>query len=242
MTWNEYNRAANVYGLGDDRRRHLHDRDRRADARRRLGLAHGQVRHGHRQPRVGRGRPRRRSGRHRERGRRRGPVLGDQRRRRQLRRRHVVRVPRASGRHDLRRDRRASARFGRRGLRLLPPVHEEPSRRAHRVRRPRPCARRKRYEDRRVAGLPLRRSAAGRGGRETAARVRAAPARSDRPDALSRHQHAARPRVPEGRAQLLEVRVLHGALRRSRPHDGGRVRGGAVDDERHGRRALPRRR
>ena len=49
------------------------------------------------------------------------------------------------------------------------------------------------------------------------------------------------PGLPQGRAQLLEVGVLHGALRRGGPHDGGRVRGVAVDDERHGRRALPRR-
>ena len=92
-----------------------------------------------------------------------------------------------------------------------------------------------------LAGVPLRRSAAGRVGPETATRVRTAPARPDRPDALPGHQHAARPRVPQGRAQLLEVRVLHGALRRGRPHDGRRVRGGAVDHEWHGRRALPRR-
>ena len=56
---------------------------------------------------------------------------------------------RAPGRHDLRRDRRSSARRGRRGLRLLPPVHEEPARRAHRVRRTRPRAGRQRHEDRR---------------------------------------------------------------------------------------------
>ena len=62
--------------FGHDRWRDLHDGDRRAHARRRPGLAHGQVRHGHRQSRVGRGRPRRRTGRHRQRRRRRRLVLG----------------------------------------------------------------------------------------------------------------------------------------------------------------------
>ena len=161
VTWNEYNRAANVHGLATTGGVISTTGDRRADTRRRFGLADGQVRHGHRQPRVGRGGPCRREGRHCRRRRRRGLVVGASRWGWQLRRRHFVRVPRAPGRHGLRRDRRASACSGRRSPRLLSPVHQEPPRRTHRVRRTRPCAGWQRHEDRCAPGVPLRRSATG---------------------------------------------------------------------------------
>ena len=69
------------------------------------GLGHltPQVRPGHRQPARGRARAGQRRARPRERRREPGPVLGDPRRRRQLRRRHLVHVPPARGRHGLRR-------------------------------------------------------------------------------------------------------------------------------------------
>ncbi len=76
----------------------LDDRHGGPDAGRRLRLAEPPARAHHRQPGLGR----RRAGERRA-GRRlgqeeRGPVLGDPRRRRQLRRRHVVRVPAAQAR------------------------------------------------------------------------------------------------------------------------------------------------
>ena len=73
-------------------RRRVRDRRRRARAqRRRLGPA-ARTRHDDRQPRLRRGRAGRRPRRARERGRARRPVLGAARRRRELRRRHVVRA------------------------------------------------------------------------------------------------------------------------------------------------------
>ena len=68
----------------------------------------------------------------RERRRAPGPVLGDPRRRRQLRRRHVVPVPAARGRHGLRRPDVLAGRAERRGARGLPRV---PPRRAARAQR-----------------------------------------------------------------------------------------------------------
>ena len=77
----------------DAARDQLDDRRRRADARRRLRLAEPQARPDRRQPALRRRRDRRGRARARERDRARGPVLGDPRRRRQLRRRDLVRVP-----------------------------------------------------------------------------------------------------------------------------------------------------
>ena len=51
------------------------------------------------------------------------PVLGDARRRRQLRRRHLVPVPAAPGRHRLRRPDALAARAGGRGAALVPRLH-----------------------------------------------------------------------------------------------------------------------
>ena len=178
--------------IGDDRGRGLHDRGRRADRRWRPRLADGQVRHVHRQPGLRRGRPGRRSGGHRQRDRGPGSVLGDPRRRRQLRRGHVVRVRRPSRRHRHRRHRGTPARRGGRGARHVPPVHEEPRRRHDGVLRSGPRSRRERHQDRRDPGLPLRRPHESRVGPPTVAGVRATPARHDRPDAVSGRQHVAR--------------------------------------------------
>ena len=70
----------------------------RPDAARRRRPPAPQARALDRQPALGRDRHRRRAAAARERDRERGPVLGDPRRRQQLRRGHVVRVPGASGR------------------------------------------------------------------------------------------------------------------------------------------------
>ncbi len=75
-------------------------RGRRADAGRRLRLAHPAARADHRQPGVLRGRAGRRPVRAGQRDRAPGPVLGAARRRRQLRGGHRVRVPAARGRAD----------------------------------------------------------------------------------------------------------------------------------------------
>ena len=64
----------------------------------------------------------------------RGPVLGDPRRRRQLRRRHLVRVPAAPGQGHLRRPDVLRARATPRDvLRVLPRVHRRRARAARRV-------------------------------------------------------------------------------------------------------------
>ena len=73
---------------GDDRRDHRLDRQSAADARRRHRLPDPRLRAVVRQPALGRRRHRRRQVPGRQRERERGPVLGDPRRRRQLRRRH----------------------------------------------------------------------------------------------------------------------------------------------------------
>ena len=73
---------------------------RRPDPRRRHGLADAQVRPEHRQPGRGRGRDGRGGRAAGVRRRESGPVLGDPRRRRQLRRRHQLRVPAARSRSD----------------------------------------------------------------------------------------------------------------------------------------------
>ena len=85
---------------GDHGRTGLHDRRGRADPRRRLGLAGAAARADLRQPPLGRpGDGGRRAG-HRQRDGGAGPVLGAARRRRQLRRRHVVHLRPAPARPD----------------------------------------------------------------------------------------------------------------------------------------------
>ncbi len=88
---------------GDPERHHLDHRRRRPHARRRPRPPDARVRAGDRQPARGRARARERRARPCERGRAPRPVLGDPRRRRQLRRRHVVPVPPARGGEHLRR-------------------------------------------------------------------------------------------------------------------------------------------
>ena len=83
-----------------DRRAHLQHRDRRLDARRRLGLDRAQVRLRGRQPAVRRDRHRRRRDPDRLGARAPGPVLGHARRRRQLRRGDQLPVSPAPDRPD----------------------------------------------------------------------------------------------------------------------------------------------
>ena len=85
-----------------DRRARVHDRHRRADPRRRLGLDRAQVRLRGREPARGRGRHGRRSDPDRVRDRAPGALLGDARRRRQLRRGDPLRAAPAPGRPDRR--------------------------------------------------------------------------------------------------------------------------------------------
>ena len=85
-------------------RRHRLGRDRRDHAGRRRRLPRPQARPDDRRPAGRRARDRRRPAPARGRRDASGPVLGDPRRRRQLRRRDPVPVPAAPGRHDRRRD------------------------------------------------------------------------------------------------------------------------------------------
>ena len=91
-TWGDVDHATHAFGLADPERHHLDDRRRRAHARRRHRPPHPQVRADHRQPARGRDGARRRHA-SRERRRASRPVLGDPRRRRQLRRGHLVPLP-----------------------------------------------------------------------------------------------------------------------------------------------------
>ena len=88
------------------------------------GLGHltRELRPRHRQPARGRDGARERRAGARERGRSSRPVLGDPRRRRQLRRRHLVPVPPAQGRQRLRRPDLLAGRAGRGGALGLPRV------------------------------------------------------------------------------------------------------------------------
>ena len=130
-----------VHGRGrgprarDAVRRHRERRTRRADARWRHRLPRPQVRPDDRQPRLGRGRHRGRPDRDRERRRQPGPVLGDPRRRRQLRRRDPLPVPARAGRDDPER-RAVPAADPRRPAR---PGARSPQRRPRSSRRSRSC-------------------------------------------------------------------------------------------------------
>ena len=100
---------------------HLRGRRRGIDARRRSGLPDPSVRVDGRQPARGRDRHRRRQRPPRQPRRECRPVLGDPRRRRQPRHRHVVHVPSARGRPDrLRRADRLALRARRRDPEGLP--------------------------------------------------------------------------------------------------------------------------
>ena len=182
---------------GHHRRGRLHHGHRRADPRRRRGLADGQVRPHHRQPAGGGGRHRGRGGRHRERRGKPGPVLGTARRRRQLRGRHLLRVPGPPGINRLRRPGRPPRQPGARGTRLLPRAHPGGPRRTHRVLLPVRRPQRTRGETRRHDRLPLRRRPRGRrNGPETTAAIRAASRRPHPAHALPGDQHPQRRRVP----------------------------------------------
>ena len=129
-----------------------------------------------------------------------------------------------------------------RGVRHVPSVHQGPARRGHRVLRARARAGRQRHEAVRAAAVPLR---------AISPRPRPTWRRCGRsgPPAMDLVQPMPYPVVntmlddafPRGALELLEVGVLHRAERRRRADDDRRVRGGAVDHERHDGRALPRR-
>ena len=113
------NRAAQPRSADRD---HLDHGRRGPDARRRPRLPHAPARPDDRQPALGADGPRGRLAGHRQRGREPRPLLGDPRRRRQLRRRHRVHVPGASARDDRRRPDVLRARGRRRVARRVPRV------------------------------------------------------------------------------------------------------------------------
>ena len=96
VLWKEFNRETQLHGLATTGGVVGTHRHRRPDARRRPRLADAEVRPGARQPAVGGDRDGRRPGRARERRREPGSVLGDPRRRRQLRHRRVARIRRCT--------------------------------------------------------------------------------------------------------------------------------------------------
>jgi FAD binding domain/Berberine and berberine like len=98
LTAGEYSTAAGAHGAGDRVRRHRLGRDRRTHPGRRHRVAGPQARPDDRRPAGRRAGDRRRPAAPRGRPVAPGPVLGDPRRRRQLRRRHPLPVPPAPGR------------------------------------------------------------------------------------------------------------------------------------------------
>ena len=222
----------------DPQRHHRDHRRRRAHARRRPRPPDPQVRAGDRQPARGRDGARERRARSRQRGRAPRPVLGDPRRRRQLRRRHVVPLPAPRGRHGDRRSDVLAGGGGRGGALGLPRV---PARRAAR-------AQRLLHERRRAAraavpggaprphrvrrGLVPHRIGGGGGRGDGAVPRRAAGAAHARRAADAAPGAAGRVRWPlPGRRPV----VLARGLRQGDPRRGGRaarqVRRRAADDQ-----------
>ncbi len=103
-------------------RDHLHHRRRRSHARRRAWLPQPTLRADDRQPALGRDGARRRAAGDSQRRRESGPLLGDPRRRRELRRRDRVHLPGATGRHRGRRPDLLGTRGRGRAARRLPRV------------------------------------------------------------------------------------------------------------------------
>ncbi len=114
-------------------RHHLHHGRRRPQPRRRHRPSHSQVRPHHRQHRRRRDGARRRRDGDREQGAARRSVLGDPRRRRQLRHRHRVQVPRACDPHRHRRPDAVAARTIERDPAVVRGLPAEAARRAERV-------------------------------------------------------------------------------------------------------------
>ena len=193
----------------------LQHRHGRADAERRHGLHAAQVRPDLRQPGLGSGRGRGRPPGHRQREREPRPVLGAPRRRRQLRRGHLVRVRPAPGRAaDLRRADRLPDGPGGRGAQLPPGLHRRRAGGAQRGRdlpvRPaaggHPGRAQGQAADRHLR--PVHRHAGGgRAGRQAAAGVRQADLQLRRAGAVRDGPVDARRAEPEGLAQLLDRRV-----------------------------------
>ena len=143
--WGEVDAATARARPGDAERDHLDHRGRRPHARRRPRPPDPQMRPHDRQPARGGGGARRRRAGPRERRREPRPVLGDPRRRRQLRRRHLVRLPAARGRDGRRRADLLAGRAGRRGAGGVPRVPPHGAAGAERLLRLRtPCPRRRR--------------------------------------------------------------------------------------------------
>ena len=122
----------------------------------------------------------------------------------------------------------ASARGGAAALLVLPRVRRRPPGRALHAGRLPPCARWIGDEALRDRGLPRgRRRRPSRGRRPPAAPVRLTGRGHDPAHAVPRREHRGRLAVPGGRARLLEVGVLLGAVGSGRRGDDQGVRAGA---------------
>ena len=208
-------------------RHQLDHRHGRAHAGRRLRLAEPQARPDHRQPDRRRRRARFRRVRAGQRDAERRPVLGGARRRRQLRRRHLVRVPVASARaRGAGRADRLSARAGEAGVRGLSQVHRRGARRDDRVAGAAQGAAAalpagERARQRRWSSSPSAGSASRARRRSWSSRCAASaslPANTVGADALRRLADGLRPAACARGAQLLEVARLQGDERRRRAH------------------------
>ena len=126
-------------------------------------------------------------------------------------------------------------------LRFYRDAARELPRRADGVRRARARPGRLGHQDRRDDRLPYR---SGEGGSRPGAvpRVRLADRGPGRADALPGDEHAARRRISEGRAQLLALELHDRHAGRAHRHRRAAVRVGALTDDGHHLRALPRRR
>ena len=225
----------------DHRRRRGEHGHRRPDAWRRHRLADAEVRARARQPAIGRDGDGRRQRVPRERRREPRSLLGNSRRRWQLRHRRVAGIRPASGGTDHHRwSCRASDPEGARGAAVLPGDVRLRAGRAHAGRRAADRARRIRREAGRDYPGALRFTGGRREDRGADQGVRPACHGHDRTDSLQHPEHASRCLLSERRAQLLEGVLPHRPERRCDCGAAGVLLGLPLSDEPDRDRALPR--